>query len=42
MTVELSSGNLGNPVTFGPWTSVPLDLSPPPDATGGAIEDVIV
>jgi len=32
-----AAGNESDPVTFGGWTAVPLDLSPPPPATGGQI-----
>ena len=34
------AGNFSDPATFPEWTAVSLDLSPPPAATGGTIEDV--
>ncbi|MCK5317717.1 MAG: hypothetical protein KAJ55_07370 [Anaerolineales bacterium] len=34
------AGNESDPMTFTSWTSVPLDLSPPPPATGGQIVDL--
>ena len=34
-----AAGNESDPATFGGWTAVPLDLSPPAQATGGAIVD---
>lgn len=34
-----AAGNESDPTTFGSWTAVPLDMSPPAQATGGAIVD---
>jgi hypothetical protein len=34
-----TAGNESDPATFPGWTAVPLDLSPPAPATGGAIID---
>ena len=34
-----AAGNESDPTTFGSWTAVPLDMSPPDRATGGAIID---
>lgn len=34
------AGNLSDPTSFPAWAAVPLDLSPPPPATGGQIVDV--
>ena len=34
-----AAGNTSDPATFPGWTAVPLDLSPPPPATGGVIVD---
>lgn len=33
------AGNRSDPASFPSWQAVSLDLSPPPAATGGAIED---
>lgn len=35
-----AAGNESDPATFPGWTAVPLDLSPPPPATGGQIVDL--
>lgn len=35
-----NAGNESDPATFAGWAAVPLDLSPPPPATGGVIVDV--
>lgn len=34
-----TAGNESDPVSFAGWRAVPLDLSPPDPATGGAIVD---
>lgn len=34
------AGNESDPASFPGWAAVPLDLSPPPPATGGVIVDV--
>jgi hypothetical protein len=34
-----AAGNESDPVSFAGWRAVPLDLSPPPQATGGDIID---
>ena len=34
-----NAGNESDPVSFAGWRSVSLDLSPPPQATGGVIVD---
>ncbi len=34
-----NAGNESDPATFAGWMAVPLDLSPPPQATGGVIVD---
>ena len=34
------AGNESDPASFPGWAAVPLDLSPPPPATGGEIVDV--
>lgn len=34
------AGNESDPASFPGWAAVPLDLSPPPPATGGQIVDV--
>ncbi len=34
-----AAGNESDPATFTGWVAVPLDLSPPAPATGGAIID---
>lgn len=33
------AGNESDPANFPGWAAVPLDMSPPPPATGGAIVD---
>lgn len=35
-----TAGNESDPATFPAWTGASLDMSPPPPATGGRIEDV--
>ncbi len=35
------AGNESDPASFPGWAAVPLDLSPPPPATGGVIVDVV-
>lgn len=32
-----AAGNTSDPATFPAWAAVPLDIVPPPPATGGAI-----
>ncbi len=34
------AGNESDPASFPGWAAVPLDLSPPPPATGGQIVDL--
>jgi len=34
-----TAGNTSDPASFPGWAAVPLDLSPPPPATGGTIVD---
>jgi hypothetical protein len=34
-----AAGNESDPTTVGSWTAVPLDLSPPAQATGGQVVD---
>ncbi len=34
-----NAGNESDPATFPGWAAVPLDISPPPPATGGTIVD---
>lgn len=35
-----AAGNTSDPATFAAWDAVPLDVTAPPPATGGRIENV--
>lgn len=35
------AGNYSDPLSVGAWQNVPLDVTPPPIPTGGAIEFVV-